>query len=117
MGPMDYGIIGALILPMMSTFLWFVRGARIDLNKAHQDFTNYLQETASKQTEAILSVANSLERQIEAMRHHEDRANRRYDQLITRTEGIERNRRQVSEMLDEVVQEGRELRKSQEVDE
>ncbi|MCR4339347.1 MAG: hypothetical protein NUW01_05610, partial [Gemmatimonadaceae bacterium] len=94
-----------LILPIMTTFLWFVRSARADLNRAHEDFTNYLQHTAGRQTEALLSVANNLERQIEISRQHEDRALRRHEQLVARTAGIERDRLQVSEMLSDVVHE------------
>lgn len=99
----DYGIVGTLALLMMGTFLWYVRAARQDLKDAHKtssetiaqahtDFTTYLKETASKQTEALVSVGNALQASIEQARAHEERANRRHLEVLNRLDDMESER-------------------------
>lgn len=100
----DYGVLAALVFTMMGTFLWFVRAARIDLNRAHADFTDYLKETASNQTEALVSVGNALQASIEQSRAHEDRANRRHEQVMRQIAAIEKERHAAAEIIERVVE-------------
>ena len=84
----DYGLVGLIVGPVMATFLWFVRAARTDLNRAHEDFTTYLKDTAARQTEALVSVGNALQMSIEQNKSHEDRALQRHEALMERIEDL-----------------------------
>jgi hypothetical protein len=95
----DYGLLGALVIPIVGTFIWFVRAMRGDLKEdraafredikeSHSDFTEYLKETAEKQTEALVSVGNALQMSMRASEAHEDRANTRHHQVLRAIEAV-----------------------------
>ncbi len=79
------GVTGALLL----LFLWFVRAARQDVRasaesalKTAGEFTEYLKDTAGKQTEVLVSVANVLERTQRSTADHEERAAKRHEEVM-----------------------------------
>ena len=82
----DFGltglIVGLIVIPIITFFLGFVNTARSDLRDSNTAFTDYLKETASKQTEALVSVGNALQRSIEAASYHEVRAAKRHAQVL-----------------------------------
>jgi hypothetical protein len=108
----EYGIVGAVAVPIVGAFIWFVRAMRADLkadraafrediaqahaasrqdiSQAHAEFTGYLKDTSSKQTEVLVSVANALKANTDSMRSAETRAERRHDQVISRLDDLRR---------------------------
>ena len=79
------GVTGALLL----LFLWFVRAARQDVRaagdsaqRASHEFTEYLKDTAGKQTEVLVGVANVLERTLRTSGEHEERAAKRHEEVM-----------------------------------
>lgn len=92
----DYGMAGLIVGSMLALTWWFVRSARADMRAAlkeavdsRKEFTVYLQETASKQTEALVAVGNALERSLRQNEMHEERAMRRHERVMLHISGKE----------------------------
>lgn len=101
----EFGLLGAVVIPIVTTFVWYVRAMRADLkedraafrtdiNQAHGEFTDYLKESAERQTqaavrqtEALVSVGNALQSAMAASEAHERRALRRHEQVMAQLEG------------------------------
>lgn len=121
----EFGVLASIIGLMMTTFLWLVRSSRNDLNKTNERWTSYMERTVDKQVEAMFTMTTGLSKLFDESLKHEDRAQRRYEQIseqarqyeewaskrhdrmVQRMEGIEKNRKQVTELLDEVSHEVR----------
>lgn len=90
----DYGltglVAGTVLTSVVALTWWFVRAARADMRQAllestesRKEFTTYLQDTASKQTEALVSVGNALERSLRQNELHEERAMKRHEKVMS----------------------------------
>ena len=79
--PEEWGVVTVIVaiaFTLVTTFVWWVRAARMDLQQSHVQFVQYLQETATRQTEAIVTSTSALVRMTEMLDRHEERAEDRH---------------------------------------